>query len=153
MAPDKGSTDLQQRLCQSIYLFRNNDLQFIRAFDGIACQEVDKGDLGCTGSEFVIIRNSAEDIRMFLVAQGQSSAVARLDLASFDDGLAITSGSTDNIELLHEAMSEPGEDQDVWMPVFQARRKARHQKTKRVEEDRDEKVAYSAVRTVFLDRR
>jgi type IV secretory pathway VirB4 component len=86
----------------------------------------EKGDFGCTESEFEVIRSFAEDSRMFLVKQGQNSAVARLDLGGFDDELAIISGSTDNIELLHRVMAEVGEDPDDWLPVFQERRKARH---------------------------
>ena len=85
----------------------------------------ENGDFGCTETEFETIKNFSEDSRIFLVKQGQNSAVARLDLAGFDDELAIISGSTDNIELLHKVMEEVGENPDDWIPVFQQRRKER----------------------------
>jgi type IV secretion/conjugal transfer VirB4 family ATPase len=96
--------------------------------DYVAGEGGEKGDFGCTESEFEIIQNFAEDSRMFLVKQGQKSSIARLDLAGFNDELAIISGSTDNVELLHQIMAEVGEDPDDWMPIFQERRKARHNK-------------------------
>ncbi|MDR1709132.1 MAG: VirB4 family type IV secretion/conjugal transfer ATPase [Candidatus Accumulibacter sp.] len=80
---------------------------------------------GCTQAEYEIIRLFNEDERMFLVKQGHHSAIAQLDLGGFDDELAVLSGSTDNIELLHEVIEETGEDPKLWLPVFHRRRKAR----------------------------
>jgi type IV secretion/conjugal transfer VirB4 family ATPase len=94
--------------------------------DYVADAGGEKGDFGCTESEYEIIKSFAEDSRMFLVKQGQNSAVARLDLAGFNDELAIISGSTDNIELLHQVMADVGGNPEDWLPVFQERRKARH---------------------------
>jgi type IV secretory pathway VirB4 component len=97
----------------------------------------ENGDFGCTETEYETIKGFAEDSRMFLVKQGQNSAVAKPDLSpvkdpetgevitEFNDELAVISGSTDNIELLHEIMAEVGEDPDDWMPVFQQRWKQR----------------------------
>ncbi|MDD3465172.1 MAG: VirB4 family type IV secretion/conjugal transfer ATPase [Candidatus Cloacimonetes bacterium] len=79
----------------------------------------------CTAAEFEIIKGFNEDSRLFLVKQGHSSAIARLDLGGFDDELAVLSGSTDNIELLHQIMNEVGEDPRNWLPIFHERRKAR----------------------------
>ena len=62
---------------------------------------------------------------MFLVKQGHQSMIARLDLAGFDDELAILSGSSDNNELLDAVIAEVGDDPRQWLPVFHERRKAR----------------------------
>jgi len=76
-------------------------------------------------AEFEIIKHLAEDSRMFLVKQGQQSAIAQLDLAGFDDELAVLAGSTDNIRLLDEVLEACGEDPARWLPEFHRRRKAR----------------------------
>ncbi len=94
-----------------------------------------------TEAEFEIIKNLGEESRMFLVKQGQNSALAHLDLSpqrdedgnvivEFDDELSILSGSTDNIELLEDILGEVGEDPARWIPVFHERRKARRAKSK-----------------------
>lgn len=94
-----------------------------------------------TDAEFEIIKNLGEESRMFLVKQGQNSALAHLDLSpqrdvdgnvvvDFDDELSILSGSTDNIELLEDLLGELGEDPARWVPVFHERRKARRAKSK-----------------------
>jgi type IV secretion/conjugal transfer VirB4 family ATPase len=83
------------------------------------------GDFGLTEAEFDLVKNLHEDSRMFLVKSGHRSAVARLDLAGFDDDLAVISGSTDNVELAHKVMQEVGEDPANWLPVFHERRRSR----------------------------
>jgi len=62
---------------------------------------------------------------MFLIKQGHTSMIGRLDLGGFDDELAILSGSLDNNELLDEVIAEVGDNPDNWLPVFHTRRKAR----------------------------
>ena len=74
--------------------------------------------------EFELIKNLADDSRMFLVKQGQKSAVCKLDLGAFDDDLAILSGSTDNVALMDAIIDEVGDDPRVWGPIFHERRKA-----------------------------
>ena len=76
-------------------------------------------------TEFALIRDFAEDSRLFLVKQGHRSAIARLDLDGFDDALAILSGSSDNIEMLEDIIAQVGDKPDDWLPVFHERRKAR----------------------------
>jgi len=74
---------------------------------------------GLTPAEFNIVTSLADDSRMFLIKQGHRSSLAMLDLSGMDDELAILSGSTDNIELLHKIMAEIGsEDPKDWMPLF-----------------------------------
>ncbi|MEY2170722.1 MULTISPECIES: VirB4 family type IV secretion/conjugal transfer ATPase [unclassified Rhodanobacter] len=94
-----------------------------------------------TEAEFEIIKSLGEESRMFLVKQGHNSALAHLDLSptrdedgkvivDFDDELSILSGSSDNIEMLDQILSEVGEDPDRWVPVFHERRKARRANSK-----------------------
>jgi type IV secretion/conjugal transfer VirB4 family ATPase len=76
-------------------------------------------------AEFDIIRSMGEESRMFLIKQGHQSMIGRLDLADFDDELAVLSGSPDNNELVDQIIADVGDDPDVWLPVFHERRKAR----------------------------
>ena len=75
-------------------------------------------------TEFDIIRNMGEESRMFLIKQGHQSMIGRLDLAGFDDELAILSGSLDNVELLDAVIADVGDDPNFWLPLFHERRKA-----------------------------
>lgn len=77
-------------------------------------------------AEFNIIKNLAEDSRMFLIKQGHHSAIAKLDLSGFEDELAVLSGSADNIELLDTILTEVDDDPKIWLPIFHERRKARY---------------------------
>jgi type IV secretion/conjugal transfer VirB4 family ATPase len=80
------------------------------------------GGFKLTQTEFEIVRMLKEDSRMFLVKQGNDSALCRLTLKGFDRFLAIMSGSTDNTELLDAIRGEHGDDPDVWEPIFHERR-------------------------------
>lgn len=77
-----------------------------------------------TDAEFDIVSKFDESSRMFLIKQGHQSAIGQLDLAGFDDELAVLSGSSDMNELLDAVMSEVGDDPAIWLPVFHERRKA-----------------------------
>lgn len=83
-----------------------------------------------TQAEFKVVKNLGEDSRMFLIKQGHNSAIAKLDLAGFDDELAVLSGSIDNVALLDSIVEEVGEDPAVWLPIFHERRKARRAASK-----------------------
>lgn len=69
-------------------------------------------------SEFTIIKSLHEDSRMFLIKQGQKSAIAGLDLKGSDVLLAILSGTTENVILVEKAIKEYGDDPADWLPVF-----------------------------------
>ena len=56
-----------------------------------------------------------------------------ITVISFDDELAVLSGSTDNVELLDQVMEEVGEDPKVWLPIFHQRRRARISSSKHQE--------------------
>lgn len=79
-----------------------------------------------TFKEFEALKRLNEQSRTFLIKQGNQSCFGVLDLYGMDDELAILSGSTDNVALLHEIMQEIGsENPDDWMPIFQKRRKGK----------------------------
>lgn len=78
-----------------------------------------------TEAEFKVVKNLGEDSRMFLIKQGHHSAIAKLDLAGFDEELAVLSGSADNVALLDTILGEVGDDPHIWLPIFQERRKTR----------------------------
>lgn len=85
-----------------------------------------------TPTEFQLVKELGEESRTFLIKQGHQSMLGKLDMGGglFDDELAILSGSTDNLELLDDAIRDVGENPSDWIPLFQKRRKARIQLAK-----------------------
>ena len=73
---------------------------------------------GLTEKEFTELKQLSLDSRTFLVKQSQQSAQAMLDLYGFDREIAVLSGSSDNVELLHRVMAEYGEDVNNWYQPF-----------------------------------
>lgn len=71
-----------------------------------------------TKQEFNIIKNLPEEGRMFLVKQGQRSAIVKLDLAGMNNELIVLSGSIDNVRLLDEIRASVGDDPEAWMPIL-----------------------------------
>ena len=70
------------------------------------------------------------DSRTFLVKQSKQSAFAKLDLYGFKDEIVFLSGSSDNIELLHETMTKYGENVQNWyQPFMQTIRRIRTEKS------------------------
>ncbi|EJF84972.1 type IV secretion system protein virB4 [Bartonella rattimassiliensis 15908] len=77
-----------------------------------------------TEREFELIQSElSRESRRFLVKQGQSSVVAELNLRGMNDEIAVLSGTTKNIELMNEIITEYGVDPDKWLPIFYQRRK------------------------------
>ncbi|WP_455478870.1 VirB4 family type IV secretion/conjugal transfer ATPase [Bartonella sp. B10] len=80
-------------------------------------------DLKLTEREFELIQSElSRESRRFLIKQGQNSVVAELNLRGMNDEIAVLSGTTKNIELMNQIMSEYGTDPDNWLPVFHQRR-------------------------------
>jgi len=61
--------------------------------------------------------------RCFLIKHGQDSVLARLDLTGMEDFIRVLSGTTKNVGILKEILTETGEDPKVWLPIFQERTK------------------------------
>lgn len=71
-----------------------------------------------TESEFEVVRSLGENSRMFLVKQGHTVTVAKLDLKGFDDELRVLSGTTDNVERLERLRARLGDDPAAWLQPF-----------------------------------
>ena len=71
-----------------------------------------------TEAEYAIIRSLGETSRLFLVKQGQNSAIVRFDLGGMNDILNVVSGTTENVELLDQIRAEVGDNPEVWLPIF-----------------------------------
>lgn len=80
---------------------------------------------GITKTEFNRIIDLPEKSRQFLVKQGHQSAIAKLNLRGFDDELAVLSGTSTNVELLHEIMQESNLNTDDLYDEFIYRAKQR----------------------------
>ena len=76
---------------------------------------------GLTLKEYQELIKLSLDSRTFLVKQSKQSAFAKLDLYGFKDEMVFLSGSSDNIELLHEIMADYGEDVNQWYQPFMSR--------------------------------
>lgn len=80
--------------------------------------------LKLTEAEYQIVRNLGENSRRFLIKQGDSAAVAELNLSGFEDELLVLSGTPDNARLVESIIEEVGGEPEKWMPVFLERAKA-----------------------------
>ena len=81
--------------------------------------------IGLTPKEFIQLQRLALDSRTFLIKQGHQSSFGVLDLYGFDDEISVLSGTTKNVELLDEILTnfEKQPISDVWLPIFyEARR-------------------------------
>lgn len=77
--------------------------------------------LGFTPAEFATVKAFPNGSRRFLVKQGDSAAVAVLDLNGFDDELTVLSGTPDNAALLDAITAETGDDPARFLPVYYER--------------------------------
>ncbi|WP_258861282.1 hypothetical protein [Neisseria gonorrhoeae] len=82
---------------------------------------------GITEKEYRELVELSVDSRTFLVKQSTQSAFAKLDLQGFSNEMAVLSGSSDNVELLHRVIADCGsEAPNVWYePFIQAVHKRR----------------------------
>lgn len=70
-------------------------------------------------TEFEQIINLGEDSRRFLIKQGETSAVAELNLTGFDDELLVLLGTPDRARQVTEIIKRTGNDQpDNWLPLL-----------------------------------
>lgn len=79
--------------------------------------------LGLSEVEFKLIKQDlTPESRAFLIKQGNTSVVARLDLSGMDDELAVLSGRAETIVAMERAIARAGADPDQWLPVFHEER-------------------------------
>ena len=69
--------------------------------------------------EFEIIRTLNPSERIFLIKHGKDSVLAKLDLSELRHFIPILSGTTTNVQILHNLIEELGsDDPDVWLAPF-----------------------------------
>lgn len=79
---------------------------------------------GLSQHELKIIRDMTPQSRCFLIRHGTDSVIARLDLGGLDDFVAVLSGRTETVKLMHEIIEKIGPSPVQWLPLFlEARRK------------------------------
>lgn len=85
-----------------------------------------------TIKEFNALKELGLESRMFLIKQGNQSCFATLDLYGMDDEISVLSGNMQNVAVFNDVVEEVGTDPDEWLPVFQARRKGKKQRSESV---------------------
>lgn len=74
--------------------------------------------LKLTPTEFDLLKSLGESSRSFMIKQGGSVAVAKLDLYGFDDELLALSGTPELAELAEELAEQYGEAPELWHSEF-----------------------------------
>jgi type IV secretion system protein VirB4 len=77
--------------------------------------------LGLTEAEYRLIREDlTPESRCFLIKQGNTSIVARLDLGGMGDELSVLSGRAETLAVMEAAIARAGTDPAAWLPLFYA---------------------------------
>lgn len=71
-----------------------------------------------TEDEYQIVKNLGDASRMFLIKQGHTVSIAKLDLNGFSKELKVLSGTTDNVERLERIRARLGDDPQNWLDAF-----------------------------------
>ena len=72
-----------------------------------------------TEREFELIKTKMlPNSRKFLIKQGHESSVNSLDLEGLDEELAVISGTTDKVNLMHQLVAEVGSEPQDWLPLY-----------------------------------
>lgn len=92
--------------------------------------------IGVTEKEFVQLKKLALDSRTFLIKQGHQSGFGVLDLYGFSDEISVLSGTTKNVELLDEILSnfDNKPSSEIWLPIFYEARRQKKMGTLNVKE-------------------
>lgn len=68
--------------------------------------------------EYQLIKTTDPNSRYFLVKQGISAVVARIDLSGMTNIINVLSGRAETVLLLNRIRQEYGDDPEVWLPIF-----------------------------------
>ena len=80
--------------------------------------------IGLTKKEFDDMKKLGEKSRSFLIKQNMGSSIAKLNLSGMSDEIAVLSGNSANVHIMHLAIDRCGsENPDEWLPVFHEMRK------------------------------
>ncbi len=68
--------------------------------------------------EFDLIKTTNPTSRYFLIKQGLSAVVAKLDLTGMNDIISVLSGRAESVELLDKILIKYGDNPKKWLPIF-----------------------------------
>ena len=68
--------------------------------------------------EYAIVKNTSPSSRFFLIKQGVSSVVAKLDLQGLEDVIHVLSGRQETVLLLDKIREKYGDNPQIWLPIF-----------------------------------
>ncbi len=68
--------------------------------------------------EYMLIKTTDPSSRYFLIKQGVSAVVAKIDLNGMTDIVNVLSGRVDTVLLLDKIRSEYSDDPEKWLPIF-----------------------------------
>ncbi len=75
--------------------------------------------LNLTEREFELVKTHLQpNSRQFLIKRGHDSIVTGLDLSDFDEELAVISGTTDKVKLMHTLVDKVGSNVEDWLPLY-----------------------------------
>ncbi|BBB15504.1 type IV secretion system protein VirB4 [Candidatus Rickettsiella viridis] len=82
---------------------------------------------GLSEREFELIKTLPSESHYFLLnyGRGKESVVLRANLHGLDDEIAVISGRKETVALLDSIRAEVGDDPNIWLPIFQQRRKVK----------------------------
>jgi type IV secretion system protein VirB4 len=73
---------------------------------------------GLSPREFALIKELSPESRCFLIKQGSSSIVVKLDLSQLEFFMPVLSGRREHLSIMAEAMEEFGSDPEEWLSPF-----------------------------------
>ena len=68
--------------------------------------------------EYVLIKNTDPSTRYFLIKQGVSAVIAKVNLSGMDNIINVLSGRADTVTLLDQIIAKHGTNPKKWLPVF-----------------------------------
>lgn len=71
--------------------------------------------------EFNLIKTTDPGSRFFLVKQGSTVVIARIDLSGMEDVVSVLSGRAETVSLLDEIRAQVGDNPQAWLPIFKKR--------------------------------
>lgn len=83
--------------------------------------EVYKTAFMLSDREYQLIKTTDPGSRFFLIKQGNSAVIARIDLSNMLDVVNVLSGRADTVIILDEVRKQYGDNPEVWLPHFNNR--------------------------------
>jgi len=83
--------------------------------------EVYKTAFMLSDREYQLIKTTDPGSRFFLIKQGNSAVIARIDLSNMLDVVNVLSGRADTVIILDEVRKQHGDNPEVWLPHFNNR--------------------------------